>query len=165
MKGALTSPPRIDRRYAELTIVNSFRRVMRAIRLSATEIQAQTGLSAAQLYVLRQIAEDGKGQSIGELADKTLTDRSSVASVVDRLVALDMASRTRSDEDRRRAEVRITERGREAVASAAPPPTYMMVHALESFHDDDLATLARLLDKMVRTMGIDRTAPTMFMAD
>ena len=155
----------VDRHHEELTIINAFRRILRLLRLTAVGIQAEVGISAAQLYVLRQLAADKDGASIGELAQQTLTDRSSVASVVDRLVASGFADRSVSEEDRRRAEVRITPAGLELVSQSAPPPTSRLVAALETFPDEELVTLARGLDALVHAMGLDATAAPMLFED
>ena len=59
----------------------------------------------------------------------------------------------------------MVEDKRPLAVTSAPPPTYLMVLALETLPDEELAQLARLLTKMVRSMGIERTPPTMFMSD
>ncbi|MSR22976.1 MAG: MarR family transcriptional regulator [Gemmatimonadetes bacterium] len=80
----------------EVTIVNAIRRILRSLRLSAVATHATVGISAAQLYVLRQLAENGDSSTITALAERTLTDRSSVAVVVHRLVTRGLAQRSRS---------------------------------------------------------------------
>jgi DNA-binding MarR family transcriptional regulator len=157
--------PAIDRRAEELAILNALRRILRLLRLSAVNVQTTAGVSAAQLYILRQLAEDRDGASIGELAEQTLTDRSSVASVVDRLVAAGLAERAVSAEDRRRAEIWITRAGQKLVAKAPAPPTSQLVAALETLSDADLQGLAIKLSTLVHAMGLDTAPPSMFFED
>src|SRR5690348_2220438 len=64
------------------TSVDAFRRVLREIRVMARKGELSTGLSAAQTFVLSVLIER-PGASLNELAESTLTDRSSVAAVVD----------------------------------------------------------------------------------
>ena len=155
----------VERRAEELMILNALRRILRLLRLGATDVQASLGVSAAQLYVLGQLAEDHDGASIGQLAQQTLTDRSSVASVVDRLVAAGLADRTVSAEDRRRAEIRITRAGEKLVAKAPAPPTAQLVAALETLSDPELSGLARSLASLVHAMGLDESPASMMFED
>jgi DNA-binding MarR family transcriptional regulator len=154
-----------ERRKAESVIVNGLRRIMRSIRLSAATVQTKTGISAAQLYVLRQLAEDRTGVSIGQLANETLTDRSSVASAVDGLVAAGLAERGTSRKDRRRAEVHITPAGEKLVHKAAPPPTSKLVTALETLSDKELKAMAEAMGSLVHAMHIERTPAGMFLGE
>src|SRR4051812_30099256 len=88
MPASTSQPLRQSRRAEKPTVlasVDAIRRILRALRLAARQTQMVAGLSAAQLFVLRAL-EDGEQASLSELATRTMTDRSSVASVVDRLL-------------------------------------------------------------------------------
>jgi DNA-binding MarR family transcriptional regulator len=153
--------PAAQARAAEtLVVVNGIRRITRALRLAAGATQAQSGISAAQLFVLRQLAE-GSGMSISALAARTLTDRSSVAAVVDRLVERGLARRGVSAADRRRAEVAITPRGRQLLESAPPAPTSLLTAALTRLADTELHALADSVDRLVGAMGLGATPAVM----
>jgi DNA-binding MarR family transcriptional regulator len=142
-------------------VVQSVRRILRALRLAAGATQA-AGLTAAQLYVLHQLAE-ADVLSISELAHRTLTDRSSVAAVVDRLVARGLIERSVSPRDRRRAEVRITDAGSALLAHAPPPPTMLLTDALDQLTAAELRTLSRSMVRLVKAMGLeDAAAPMLF---
>ena len=67
-------------------VVNGLRRITQALRLSSSVVQDTLGITGAQLFVLQQLA-DRPGASLRELAERTLTDQSSVSVVVSRLVA------------------------------------------------------------------------------
>ena len=145
------------------TVVQSVRRVLRALRLAAGATQA-AGLTAAQGYVLHQLA-DADVLSISELAHRTLTDRSSVAAVVDRLVSRGLIERSVSSRDRRRAEVRITETGRDVLSHAPPAPTVLLTEALDQLSAAELRTLARSMVRLVKVMGLEDAAAPMFFED
>ncbi|HEX3866149.1 MAG TPA: MarR family transcriptional regulator, partial [Gemmatimonadaceae bacterium] len=72
--------------------LTSIRRLVRVLRLNAQRTYTAAGLSAAQLFVLQQLPKAGS-LSLNELATRTLTDRSSVADVVDRLRAQGLVDR------------------------------------------------------------------------
>ena len=145
---------------AEQRVVDAFRRILRALRLSANAVQASLGVTPAQLYLLRHLAADD-GASLTDLARSTLTDRSSVAEVVDRLVQQGFAERGSSAVDRRRASVRITAAGMQIVRKARPAPTDLIVGALSELSPDELARLSDSLDRLVAAMGLEDTPPDM----
>ena len=82
--------------------VDAFRRILRELRLHARKAELASGLSASQAFVLAMIAER-PGASVNEIADATMTDRSSAAAVLDRLTERGDVVRHQSEHDRRRA--------------------------------------------------------------
>jgi DNA-binding MarR family transcriptional regulator len=118
--------------------------------------ELSTGLSAAQSFVLSILLER-PGVSVNELAEATLTDRSSVAAVVDRLVDQGYVVRIQSPSDRRRAAVSITATGRKAMRQAAsPPPTVALIDAMRAMGRDERRSLAAGLTALAHAMRIDR---------
>lgn len=99
-------------------VLSGVRRLERGLRLAAREVERATGLSAAQLFMLEKLAE-GPASSIADLSARTLTDRSSVSVVIDRLAAAGLVKRSPSSEDRRRSKTQITTRGRAILARAS----------------------------------------------
>ena len=144
------------------TAVRSFRQIVRELRVAAAETQAQGGLTAAQLFVLRSLAND-EVLSINQLAARTFTDRSSVASVVERLVEKGLVERARSEHDRRRAAISLTAAGRLLLRRAGPPPTIRLIEGLERLDDDELEDLTNALLRLLEAMGLqDSPAPMLF---
>src|SRR2546423_5112313 len=92
-------------------VFDSLRRLVRFLRLGAREAEEATGVSSAQLFVLHQLA-GAPAASLAELAERTLTDQSSVSTVVARLVAHGLVARRKGTGDRRRVELALTARGR-----------------------------------------------------
>ena len=117
-------------------------------------------MSAAQLFVLEQLAA-APAVSIGHLASRTLTDRSSVSVIVDRLVAARLVTRVKSSGDRRRAEVRITRAGRTVLQHAPTPPAQMLVAALKRMSASDVRKLGAVLSTLNQVLGF-QDAPMLF---
>ena len=151
-------------RAAIATSVDAFRRILRALRVAARDTLATTGVSAAQLFVLRELV-DGEDASLSDLADRTMTDRTSVTAVVDRLVEGGLVIKRTSAEDRRRAAVRITPKGRTVLRGAPRPPTAMLVDALELLDPTDVRRLARGLRGLTDAMGISGEHADMLFED
>ena len=126
---------------------------MRGLRLAEQRTRAETGLSAAQLFVLGALKES-HAASLSELAARTLTDRSSVAAVVDRLVERSLVASERASDDRRRVLVRITAAGRRTLDAAPEPPTSLLLTALARLPRAELAALSSGLEQLVDAMGL-----------
>lgn len=133
--------------------LHAIRRLVRALRIANGSAEKSTGLSAAQLFVLDQVAAN-PGASLGELATLTLTDRSSVAAVTEKLLARGLLERRRSSTDRRRVEIFPTTQGTETLRHAPHPPTRLILDGLESLDDDRLERIASGLESLVTAMGL-----------
>ncbi len=129
------------------------RRLVRVLRLSARRVESSTGLSAAQLFVLRQVAE-APGVSLTELAAQTLTDRTSVRFVVNRLAADGLVQRERALDDRRRATVRPSAAGQALLREAPQAPTTELLAGFARLSDGDLRSLATALARLTEAMGL-----------
>lgn len=139
-------------RAATSLVLNGVRRLDRGLRLAAREVERVTGMSAAQLFVLAQLAVE-PAASIGELATRTFTDRSSVSVIVDRLAAARLVSRVTSPGDRRRSEVRITRAGRAVLGRAPTPPGDLLLEALYRMPAADVKRFGRLLESLNAELG------------
>jgi DNA-binding MarR family transcriptional regulator len=127
--------------------------------------ELSTGLSAAQTFVLSTLVER-PGASVNELAEATLTDRSSVAAVVDRLVEQGFVVREQSPTDRRRASVSITPTGRKSMRRvASPPPTVALIGAMRALDRDEQRSLAVGLTALARAMDVDGEPAGMLFED
>lgn len=144
--------------------VDAVRRIVRGLRLAEQATRADAGLSAAQLFVLEQVATT-PGASLGELAARTMTDRTSVAAVVDRLVQGGYVETERDEADRRRVLVRITRAGRTILRNAPPAPTSQLVDALERLPLRARRELSARLEQLVAEMGLDQEPVTMLFED
>jgi len=140
--------------------VDAVRRLIRGLRLAEQRTRSATGLSAAQLFVLGGLRESS-GMSLSELAERTLTDRTSVSAVVERLEA-DGAVRTERDpDDRRRTLVDITAAGRRRLATAPPPPTVQLLSALRRLTPQQVRQLTSSLGALLDAMGLRDEPATM----
>jgi DNA-binding MarR family transcriptional regulator len=148
----------VDPEHAE--ILNAFRRILQALRVAAVQTHAETGMSAAQLFVLSQLEQRGS-MSIKELAQATMTDRSSVADVVDRLADRRLLKRTLDPEDRRRAIVRLTARGQTLLRGAPAAPTSLLLEGLDGLNQTEIRALATTLTRLCDELGLHDAAPQM----
>jgi DNA-binding MarR family transcriptional regulator len=144
--------------------VDAVRRLIRGLRLAEHRTRAATGLSAAQLFVLGQL-RNTEAASLTELAERTLTDRSSVTAVVERLERGGFVRTERDPGDRRRLVVRITASGGRRLASAPEPPTVRLVSALRRLRSRDVRALTTHLAALLEAMGLADEPATMLFED
>ncbi|MEX2282410.1 MAG: MarR family transcriptional regulator [Gemmatimonadota bacterium] len=137
-----------------MEVLNAFRRLLRALRVAAGETQSRYQVSPAQLFVLEELNAAGRPLSITELANLSMTDRSSVADVVERLVQAEYATRERSADDRRRAEVRITPAGAALARSAPPAPGLQLLNGLKALSEAELKSLSLGMTRLLAEMGL-----------
>jgi DNA-binding MarR family transcriptional regulator len=144
-------------------VLDELRLLVRALRVSARGAEKRVGISGAQLFVLQTLDELGTA-SIGELARQTHTDPSSVSVVVSRLVARRLVNRGESRQDARRAEVRLTAKGRGVLRGSPESTQTRLIAALERMPSETRKRLARGLGQLVRQMGLSGE-PRMFFED
>jgi len=153
-----------------IAAMNGVRRIVRALRVSSRASEKALGVSAAQLFVLQQLAEGAArsdaAPSIAQLAALTATDPSSVSVVVSRLSARGLCARRPSKADARRAEVTITPDG-EALLKRAPSPVQAeMLTALSRMDLTRRRELVAGLEEIVTALGVaGEAAPMLFEED
>lgn len=146
------------------TVLIALRRIVRFLRLADREVEAACDVSAAQLFVLHTLV-DGPADSVSELAQRTLTDQSSVSTVVARLVDRGLVKRTPSRADRRRAQLRITPAGLRMVQRAPRVPQALMIAAIRDMPAAKRSELTRALEGLVSVIGANEVAPRMLFED
>src|SRR5689334_5887739 len=144
--------------------VTSIRRLVRVLRVAARRTQSVAGITAAQVFVPQQFDGDAS-LSLNELAAKTLTDRSSVADVVDRLEAQRLVDRTVDPSDRRRAATRITGAGRRILSRTPNAPTTTLIAAIRALSPSERVTLAESLNRLTAALGVTNEPATMLFAE
>ncbi|HEX9219174.1 MAG TPA: MarR family winged helix-turn-helix transcriptional regulator, partial [Gemmatimonadaceae bacterium] len=90
--------------------LNALRRMVRGLRSAAEAIERDVRISAAQLFVLSELAQV-PDQSVKDLAAVTMTTHSTVSQVVSQLIAKGLVTRTADASDARRAVLRVTRHG------------------------------------------------------
>lgn len=135
----------------------ALRRIVRALRLAAVSVERELGISVAQLFVLEQLA-DGRPRSINELAEKTVTDPSTVSGVVRRLIEQRLVRRDVSPLDGRRAEISLTAAARALLERAPRAPQQALVAALVQMRDTERRSLTAGLVTLAEQLGAPEAA-------
>jgi DNA-binding MarR family transcriptional regulator len=97
--------------------LRAIRRILRAADQGGRRLAAATGLTPSQLLVLQEIERRGE-TTPSAVASALQFGQATVTNIVDRLEALGLARRHRSERDRRQVILRITAEGRERLETA-----------------------------------------------
>jgi len=142
-------------------ILDSIRRIVRALRVASRRAEARFGLSGAQLFVL-QALKDGSSLTINELGERTCTHQSSVSIVVTKLADAGLISRTRSREDARRKEVKITPKGKRLLKMRIELGQPRLLAGIGKLPRREQRQLSVLLRKLVKESGFSDSPVSMF---
>ena len=146
-------------------LMDYLRQLVQALRTSHRAAE-HLNLTGAQLFIINVIGESEGPLSIGEVAERTLTDQSTVSVVVRRLVERGLVERTRSSEDSRRVELSLTAAGRKLYRRG--PSTVAqrrLASALQRLKPADANALRRILDQVVRDTGAAEQPAVMMFED
>jgi DNA-binding MarR family transcriptional regulator len=138
----------------------ALRRIIRFLRLADREAESTYGLTAAQLFVLISLAEAPAG-SMAELAERTLTDQSSVSIVVSRLETKRLVTRKPSPNDRRRVQLKLTPAGKKIAAHGPTAPQPKIIDAIDSMPPAKRTEVVRALEHLARAIGAGDVEPLM----
>jgi DNA-binding MarR family transcriptional regulator len=136
-------------------VMDSLRRIVRLLRVSSRATEKEIGISGAQLYVLRVLAE-APASSINDLAERTTTHQSSVSAVVSRLVERGLVARRPSAEDGRRVNIEMTPAGMTLVDQAPTTAQIQLTEALRRMPEAARAALAELMEQWVDEAHLDK---------
>ena len=136
------------------------RALVAALHQSARAVEARSGVTNAQLFILRELATQD-GLSINELAARALTGQNTISMVVTRLGNRGLVGRHRAADDGRRVVVSLTPTGRRLVRWAPEPPTARVLTALIRMAPVEVGQLARGLLALTDAMGTPASAAGM----
>ncbi len=97
--------------------LKALRRILRATDSGSRKLAAATGLTPSQLLVLREV-EARDEVTPGSVAQRLQFSHATITAIADRLVALALVTRTRSDRDKRQMLLKATAEGRQRLADA-----------------------------------------------
>jgi DNA-binding MarR family transcriptional regulator len=140
--------------------MDALRRIVHALHSANSRAEAAYRVSAAQLFVLRQIGAH-PGITMSGIAERTRSAQSSVSEVVSRLVAQRLVDRAPSSRDGRRVELRLTAAGQDVARSARETIQERLVDAYERLEPRECATLATLMERWLDKAGLG-AAPARF---
>ena len=138
------------------------RALVASLSSSARAIESSTGLTNAQLFLLKQAASH-RVVSINELAALARTRQNGVSAVVGKLVRAGLLQKKPSPADRRRASVTVTRKGLRTLTEAPTSSTETLMRALDALTLRETRALVTGLEALTVALGAaSGTAPLLF---
>lgn len=135
-------------KYEELLV--AIRRVIRAIDLRSKKLSKDVGITGPQLLVLQELKAD-PGITAKRVSDLVNLSQATVTSILDRLENKSLISRVRSESDRRRIALYLTETGEQTLKDA---PRSMEDSFIERFNKLDDWEQSLLLSSVQRVANM-----------
>jgi DNA-binding MarR family transcriptional regulator len=101
-------------------VLVALRRIIRAADLHSRHLVKTTGLTSAQLLLMRTLRESGP-MTINKLSNSIQLSQATVTTILDRLEGRELVSRERSSEDKRKVFVDLTAVGKSEIAETPLP--------------------------------------------
>jgi len=140
--------------------LNALRRMVRGLRSAAEAIERDVRISAAQLFVLSELAQV-PDQSVKDLAAVTMTTHSTVSQVVSQLIAKGLVTRTADASDGRRAVLRLTRHGTNLLRNAPRAIQEDLIAGFGTLRPSERRSLATGLEKWLHASGLAAVPSTM----
>jgi DNA-binding MarR family transcriptional regulator len=140
--------------------LNALRRMVRGLRSAAEAVEHDLRISAAQLFVLRELAQV-PDQSVKDLAAVTMTTHSTVSQVVAQLISKRLVTRTADAFDGRRSVLRVSRRGTDLLRKAPRAIQEDLIDGFATLRPLERRSLARGLERWLVASGLSAVPSTM----
>ena len=130
---------------------------MRATDLHSKQLKKVTGLTTPQLVVLLALQDDDS-VTVGALAERVSLSQATVTAILDRLERQQLVIRRRSEGDRRRVNVGLTERGHSRLEDAPDALQDAFIQAfttLETWEQNLITSALQRVAVMMKAEEID----------
>jgi len=152
--------PNNDRQPELSRALNALRRMVRGLRSAAEAIERELNVTGAQLFVLRELAQD-PDQSVKDLAAVTMTTHSTVSQVVGQLITKGLVTRTPDASDGRRAVLRLTRQGANLARKSPRVIQADLIAGFGTLGAAERRSLANGLEKWLEASGLGGVRSTM----
>lgn len=150
-KVSINQTPQVPKGSYELRILQSLRRIIRAVDIHSHKLASRHNITGPQLACLLAIQEAGPLTS-ANLAKKVYLSPSTMVGIIDRLEEKKLVERNRDRKDRRRVHISITPAGRELVEAAPSLLQDTLSSALVELPEIEQVSITLALEKLVDLM-------------
>ena len=138
-------------------VLRRFRVVFNAVRTHFRQVEKESGLGGAQVWALSLIRSQ-PGMGVGDVAKGMDTHQSTASNLVKLLVKKQLVTMSKSLEDKRVVELRITPAGLAVLAQIPGPFEGVLPGALGQLDASTLARLNRDLGQLIGALHADESA-------
>lgn len=141
-------------------IVDSIRRLVRAVYLDSQKMSKQYGLTGPQSSVLRNLVNDGP-MSSADLSRMLYVTPANITGIIDRLEIKGLVRRIKKQGDRRVALITLTGSGQQLGRSIPDPIMNLFISELGDLEPEDLRLLAGAMNQvlnLIEAKGVEEAS-------
>ena len=135
-------------------VLSSIRKLIRASDVYSSKVRQLSGLTSAQLLLLRAI-DNNPSASLGALAKQISLSEATTSTILKRLESAGFIYKTRSESDRRRSQVFLTEAGSEVLDRAPMPLDQEFLNRFQSLKPYEQSAIVSSLQRVAEMMACD----------
>lgn len=133
-------------------VLAAMRRIIRAVDLDSKRLYKECGLTTPQLLLLLAIEKNPK-QTLRELSEEISLSQGTVTIILDKLQAKNLVQRQRSETDKRKVHVVITEQGRTLLAASPSPLQAEFLSRFTNLQQWEQTQILASLQRLASLMG------------
>lgn len=143
-------------------ILSAIRRIIRAVDIHSRKLYNEFDITTPQMICVYELMRND-GLTLSQLSKAVNIGTSTVTGIVDRLESKGLLTRQRSQLDRRKVLLRLTEAGRRIIRQAPSLLQDKLSDALQSLPEFEQATIAMSLERVVALMEAEHleTSPNL----
>jgi DNA-binding MarR family transcriptional regulator len=151
----------VTRDVAISEIMQSLRRIFKAIQDYSHEVSEKFGITGPQLWALKTISQN-ESLSLSDLGKRMYLHPSTITGVIDRLEKKGYVTRNRDQVDRRVIYVQLTAEGKRLAKRAPNPAQGKMIYGLINLKRRELNLIYNSAQKLVEIMEAQNVKATFF---
>lgn len=151
----------VTRDVAILEIMQSLRRIFKAIQDYSHEVSDKFGITGPQLWALKTISQN-ENLSLSDLSRRMYLHPSTMTGLMDRLEKKGYVKRNRDQVDRRVIYLQLTAEGKKLVKRAPNPVQGRMIYGLRNLKKGELSLIYDSVKKLVEIMEAQNLKVTFF---
>jgi DNA-binding MarR family transcriptional regulator len=142
-------------------IMQSLRRIFKAIQDYSHKVSEEFGITGPQLWALKTISQN-ESLSLSDLGKRMYLHPSTITGVIDRLEKKRYVARIRDQVDRRVIYVQLTAEGKRLAKRAPNPAQGKMIYGLKNLKRRELNLIYDSVQKLVKIMEAQNVKVTFF---
>lgn len=145
------------------SVMIALRKIIQAIDLNSKKLVKRVGLTGPQLVILQEISNLGE-VTAGEIARAVSLSQATLTGILERMEKRGLLSRRRSEHDKRRVMVSITDSGIKVLADAPPLMQEEFVDGFSSLQEWEQNMILSSLQRLVSIMDAKAIQAAPFLA-
>ena len=142
-------------------IMQSLRRIFKAIQDYSHKVSEKFGITGPQLWALKTISQN-ESLSLSDLSERMYLHPSTITGVIDRLERKGYVTRSRDKVDRRVIYVQLSAEGKRLAKRAPNPAQGKMIYGLKNLKRRELNLIYDSVQKLVKIMEAQNVKVTFF---